>query len=81
MKELGVSIIRTITPSIVGLFISWLAVVGIIDTTGEISAALLRALDLVCIGAYYALVRLLETKYSSKFGWLLGSPKAPEYKG
>lgn len=80
MKELGISIIRTFVPLLVGQIMTWLAAIGILDTTGEISAQLIAGLTLTFSTLYYALVRVLETKLSEKWGWLLGAAKAPEYK-
>jgi len=74
-----VSLIRTVVPVIVGQLITWLAAAGIIDQTGQISAALLSLLTVILTAAYYAIVRVLEAKVSDKFGWLLGVPKAPTY--
>ena len=76
-----ISIIRTFVPVLVGQIITWLAAQGILDATGEISGLLISMLTLVFTTAYYAIVRLLETKVSSKFGWLLGVAKTPTYKG
>ena len=76
-----ISFIRTLTPTIVGQFISWLALAGILDNGGEISAQLIVALNALFTAVYYAGVRLLEEFVSKKFGWLLGYAKKPEYKG
>ena len=76
-----ISIIRTFVPVLVGQIITWLATKGILDATGEISALLITAFTLVFTTAYYAIARYLETFVSTKFGWLLGYAKAPEYKG
>jgi len=29
--------------------------------------------------AYYTMVRVLETKVTPRFGWLLGAPRTPTY--
>lgn len=75
------SIIRTLVPVLVGQILTWLAAAGIIDQTGELSALLIAVLTTVFTTLYYAIVRLLEAKVSSKFGWLLGVAKTPTYKG
>lgn len=80
MKELIISLIRTFVPVLVGQIMTWLAAIGILDTTGEISAQLIASFTLLFTTLYYALVRVLETKLSPKWGWLLGAAKAPEYK-
>lgn len=75
-----VSIIRTLVPVLVGQVLTWLASVQIVDTTGELSAALVTLFTIVFTTAYYTIARLLETYVSKRFGWLLGYAKAPEYK-
>lgn len=75
-----VSIIRTFVPVLVGQVITWLAVTGVLDSDGTISAALITIFTLSFTTLYYALARFLEVKVSSKFGWLLGVAKAPTYK-
>ncbi len=74
-----VSIIRTFVPVLVGQILTWLASYQILDTDGQISAALITILTLIFTTGYYAIARLLETFVSKKFGWLLGYAKAPEY--
>ena len=76
-----ISLIRTFVPVLVGQIITWLATQGVLDATGEISALLITAFTLVFTTVYYVLARYLETFVSTKFGWLLGYAKAPEYKG
>jgi len=81
IKQIGISAIRTFVPLIVGQVMTWLAALGILDTTGEISAALISSLTAITTLGYYVVVRILEVKFSAKFGWLLGFAKTPEYKG
>lgn len=80
-NEQAISIIRTFVPVLAGQVITWAAAQGILDSTGEISAALITLMTLFFTTAYYALARYLEVFVSTKFGWLLGAPKAPSYKG
>lgn len=80
IKTLGISVIRTIVPMIVGQIMTWLAVIGVLDQTGEVSASLISAFTILFTALYYAGVRYLEVKYSAQFGWLLGVAKSPEYK-
>ena len=75
-----ISFIRTLVPGIVGQIIAWIAILGILDTTGEINSALTVLLTALIPIVYYAIVRFLEAKVSSKFGWLLGYPAQPKYK-
>lgn len=78
MKALWDSIVRTVTPIIVGMVLGWIATLGItLDEQFE------PALTLVIGGAFAAIyhiaVRLLETYVTPKFGWLLGLAKQPDY--
>jgi hypothetical protein len=75
-----VSVIRTFVPVLVGQIITWLAVQGIIDTTGQISGLLISLLTISFTTVYYIIARYLETFVSTKFGWLLGVAKKPVYK-
>jgi len=75
-----VSLIRTIVPLIVGQILTWAAAQGIIDSTGQVSALLIVILTTAFTTAYYTIARYLETFVSSKFGWLLGAAKAPNYE-
>lgn len=75
-----IAIIRTLVPSAVGAAIAWGAARGIgIDE--ETSATLTTALVAICTALYYAAVTWLERKIDPAFGWLLGVPKTPSYKG
>lgn len=74
-SDLLKSLIRTVVPVVVGLIVSGFAQLGIEVPT----AALSGLIDAVFVGAYYALIRVLETK-SPSIGWFLGLPAAPEYK-
>lgn len=78
MTDLAVSIIRTIVPLIVGTVVTMLASRGINLDDGT-KSALQDAMVGVFTALYYAVVRFLEVKFSSKFGWLLGYAKTPTY--
>jgi len=65
---------------IVGQVMTWLAVIGVLDASGEISGALLSTFTILFTALYYAAIRYLEVNFSAKFGWLLGVAKAPDYK-
>ena len=80
LNEQVISIIRTFVPVLAGQIMTWAATIGILDANGEVSAALITLLTLVLTTVYYAVVRVLETYVSSKFGWLLGAAKAPSYE-
>lgn len=73
------SISRTLTPVIVGLFISTALKFGfeIGDADKEAFETWVGAgLSFAVIGLYYVIARVIETKYP-KFTWLLGSKKLP----
>lgn len=78
MNDFAISIIRTLVPSIVGGVLGFLAARGI-NIDESTATALQTALTGLFTALYYGLVRLLETKFSDKFGWLLGYAKKPEY--
>lgn len=72
------SIIRTITPLIVGSIMAFLISSGI-PATEELEMALEGFLTVGATTLYYVVARLLETKLGAKWGWLLGAPTAPTY--
>lgn len=78
ISDVAASVIRTLTPIIVGGGITLLAT----STGVHVPAAYEHVVDegatLALGGAYYFLVRKIEAKYP-KAGWLLGVPKAPVY--
>jgi hypothetical protein len=72
------SLIRTWVPVLIGSVAAWLfAKFGLVideDSKAQATAGFVAFV----IGAYYAVVRYLETKYPL-VGWLLGMPKQPGY--
>jgi hypothetical protein len=72
VSDVITSYIRTAVPILVG----WAIAAGLLPSTMTDQAT--AAATALIIGAYYALVRLLETKWP-KLGWLLGKPSAPAY--
>ena len=78
LRNLGPSIIRTVTPWVVGVVVTLLARWGIDWTPSPEALVIVTGL----VGAaYYALVRILETRGRQAWGWLLGLPKQPVYPG
>lgn len=76
MNPFAASLIRTIVPIVAGAVISWLALVNLdIDTEGQ--AALASLLTAALTGAYYLVIRIIETKVP-QVGWLLGLAKTPD---
>lgn len=75
VNSIGTSIIRTVVPIIVGAIGGSALKVGL-----HLDTVLMTDLATTLVGgAYYAVVRWLETRYSSRFGWLLGKASAPKY--
>lgn len=77
-KAFWTSLVRTVVPLIVGAVIAWLVKLGI-PVDDDLSSTLATLLTLVFTAVYYALVRLLETYVTPKFGWLLGFARKVEY--
>lgn len=76
IDRLGASVVRTVTPLLVGFVVVLLAKIGFQWTPS--AEALLVAAQIVT-AAYYFLVRLFEEYVSPKFGVLLGKVGSPEY--
>lgn len=78
MNNFVTSLIRTYVPIAVGAIVSFLVTSGIeIDANAQLG--LVTFLTAVLQGAYYLAARLLEKKFPSIGGLLLGSSKKPEY--
>jgi len=76
-QEIKTSVIRTVTPMVVGFVVAILAARGI-EGDAEFKANLFATAQLLVSGVYYVVVRFIEIKYP-KFGILLGVAKSPEY--
>ncbi len=76
-QDLFTSWVRTTVPIVIGSVLAWLASHGI-----TVDESFKTALDLVLGGGlsivYYLVVRFLEAKWPA-IGWLLGTPKQPNY--
>jgi hypothetical protein len=80
MKDIWDSLVRTVTPIIVGAVLGWFASQGIaVDPAFEPS--LIAGITAASSAIYYAVARVLEVHVSPKFGWLLGLAKTPDYSG
>lgn len=78
VRDLGASLVRTFVATAVGTGVAWLAKNAhfvIDDTTSQ---GLTQTFTATVIGAYYLVVRTLETRVPA-FGWLLGLAKLPTY--
>ena len=73
--SLSASIIRTVTPTIVGFIVALVAQTGLKADGTQVS---LIVAPLVST-AYYVGVRWLEEHVNTKFGVLLGKAQAPNY--
>jgi hypothetical protein len=71
------SLIRTYTPALVGMILSFLAVHFGLHADATATAGLTAVLGAVFTAAYYTLVRALELKYPS-LSKLLGHPAMPQ---
>lgn len=71
MNTFAISVIRTITPVVVGLVLAGLLRLGIVVDESA-SLALNAGLDALVIAGYYALARGLETRWPF-LGLLLGA--------
>ena len=77
VNEFAASLIRTVVPMIV-VCLGWL----LTKVHMSVNNNLLAAGAALALGTvYYAVVRLLETKFSKQWGWLLGLAKIPTYLG
>jgi len=77
MSDTLKSVVRTFVPAVVGLILSGLAMAGV-EVDPEFRTQLTVLVDGLFIGAYYSLIRWLESKYP-RFGWFLGLPSPPTY--
>jgi hypothetical protein len=76
MNPFAASLIRTIVPIVVGSILGLLTRAGLdIDLEGQ--QALSTLIDSTFIGAYYLVIRIIETKVP-QVGWLLGLAKTPD---
>ncbi len=76
LRDLGPSIVRTVTPYVVGALVTLLGKAGFDWTPSPEEQVLVTG----AVGAvFYAIVRILETRGSQAWGWALGLPKAPTY--
>ena len=76
--QLTPSIIRTVVPIIVAQVVAYAAGRGL--DLGQWRGILEQVIGAAAGGLYYAGVRILEVKIRPRFGWLLGTPKAPTYE-
>lgn len=73
--NISASVIRTITPILVGWALALAAKTGLHLTADTATSLIAPAVSAV----YYAAVRWAETRLSPRFGWLLGKATAPLY--
>lgn len=73
--RIGVSVIRTVAPIVVGIIAGWLLKFGIELPEGFLDQHISEIIATV----YYVLARLAETKLGPAYGKLLVIAKKPEY--
>lgn len=78
MRALFDSVVRTLTPIIVGAVLGWVASINITPDP-EFQGALTVVVTGVFQAVWYIGVRLLETYVTPKFGWLIGLAAKPSY--
>lgn len=78
VRDLGASYVRTGVTIAVGTGVAWLARRAHVIIDPSTSDGVTAAFTSATIGAYYIVVRALETKVPA-FGWLLGLAKLPTY--
>lgn len=76
-RELAPSVVRTVTPYVVGALVTLLGRFGLDWTPGAEELLLVAG---AVSALYYGIVRILETRGAQAWGWLLGLPKAPTYE-
>lgn len=79
LKTLGIALLRTIVPVVVALLIHAAAKAGLELDSDTLTGVVTDVLTVAGTAAYYVGVRVLEHLKSSKWGWLLGFPSAPNY--
>lgn len=78
MNNFIISLIRTWTPTLVGAVLAWLAARGM-EIDPNDAAAVVSGLTGLFIAGYYLLARIIERKFPSLGGLLLGSKAKPVY--
>lgn len=78
VSNLGASLVRTFVGTAIGTFLTYLGRRWHIVLDADSSQAASMGATAMVIGAYYAVVRVLESKWKG-FGWLLGLATKPKY--
>lgn len=78
MKNILDSLVRTVTPVIVGAIITFFTSRGI-EVDPQLAPSITAGIGVAVTAGYYLVIRLLETYASPHFGWLLGSANRPDY--
>jgi hypothetical protein len=78
LSDYLVSLVRTVVPTAIASFLTWVAVNYDIVLDESTSASLAIGATGLVLALYYGIVRALETRWSW-FGALLGSSKQPTY--
>lgn len=77
--QIKTAVIRTLVPVVVAIIGTALARLGIHLDDGTLEFVVTGAIGGLLGVAYHIVVSILERIRSSRWGWLLGSPNAPQY--
>ncbi len=78
LGDLQASLVRTLTPVVVGTLLGGVLRSRLDD---EHAKQLSGVIEPIAIMAYYGLVRVLERRVGRGFGWLIGYARSPGYPG
>ena len=78
LEAFWASVVRTITPVVVGSVVSIFTSLGI-EPDEKLETTLAALIFATSAAIWHIAIRLLETCVSPRFGWLLGYAKRPEY--
>lgn len=76
LDKIAVSVVRTVTPWVVGFLVTLLAKAGL-EWKPSPEAFLITSQ--VVSAVFYTIVRIAEVHLSPVYGWLIGAKGAPKY--
>ena len=77
-QNMWASLVRTVTPIVVGFVVNLLVGFGWDIDQSEVEALVSGAITAVAAVLWYVVARVLELYVNPRFGWLLGSSKSPD---
>lgn len=75
IDKIGTSVVRTVTPLVVGIIAAWLLKIGFTMPEGFLDEHISEVIATI----YYVLARILETRIGPAYGRLLMIAKKPAY--